>query len=802
MAQHLFEAARNFEIPDSLPLIPVRDLVVFPYMIVPLFVGREISMAAVEEAMSGDRLLFLASQKDMSEENPTEDGVHLIGSVGMVMRQRKLPDGRIKLLVQGLAKGRIVKVSQERPFLRAEVREIVEPAVEVGRPEVEALVRTTRKNLQEVIEQGKILSPDVMTVISGIHHPGRLADLVAAHIALSVQDAQRLLETEDPMERLRSVNEHLVRELAVQKVQNEIQAQAREEMSRSQREYILREHLRQIKSELGEGDGKAEEIDELRLRITRARMPPDVEAEATKQLRRLEGMSSDSAEAAVIRTYVETLTELPWSVRTDDVLDLKRAKTILDEDHHGLEEVKERLLEFLGVRKLRKDIKGPILCLAGPPGVGKTSLGRSIAKAMGRAFVRVSLGGVRDEAEIRGHRRTYVGAMPGRIISAIKQAGSKNPVLVLDEIDKMGQDVRGDPSAALLEVLDPEQNGKFRDHYLHVDFDLSEVLFIATANLLDPIPGPLRDRMEVIPIAGYTEQEKLEIAKRHIIPRQIEENGLTPERIRISDKAIEALIRGYTREAGLRNLDREVASLCRKVARQVAEGREKPVFVTAAQLEKLLGPPRYLDDPTRQEDEVGVVTGLAWTQVGGEILQIEAAAVPGKAALTLTGHLGEVMKESARAALTWVRSRAHAFLLDPEFFAQNEIHIHVPAGAIPKDGPSAGAAMAVALLSLASGIPVRHDVAMTGEISLRGRVMPVGGIKEKILAALRNSASEVIIPDGNQKDLNQLPPGVRRRLQIRTVRNLDEVMEIALRVDQGSRMQVGSSATTARRTAG
>jgi len=792
------EAAHGPDIPDSLPLIPVRDLVVFPYMIVPLFVARNVSVAAVEEAMAADRLLFLASQRDMAEENPGDGGIHAIGTVGMVMRRRKLPDGRLKLLVQGLTKGRILRFVHERPYLRVEIEEIPEPPATAVGPDAEALIRVTRKNLQEVIENGKALSPEVVEVVSGIHHPGRLADLVAAHISLAVDEAQALLEMDDPMERLRRVNDLLLRELAVQKVQNEIQAQAREEMSRSQREYILREHLRQIKAELGEGDGRAEEIDELRLRIARARMPPEVETEANKQLRRLEGMSGDSAEAAVIRTYVETLCELPWSVRTEDNLDLYRAKQILDEDHDGLEEVKERLLEYLGVRKLKAETKGPILCLVGPPGVGKTSLGRSVARALGRAFVRVSLGGVRDEAEIRGHRRTYVGAMPGRIIAGIKQAGSRNPVMVLDEIDKLGQDFRGDPSAALLEVLDPEQNNKFRDHYLHVDFDLSEVLFLATANLLEPIPGPLLDRMEVLRIAGYTEWEKLRIAKRHLIPRQIAENGLTAERIRFTDEAVLALIRGYTREAGVRGLEREIASLCRKVARQVAEGRARPVRITPARLERLLGPPRHVDDPASLEDEVGVVTGLAWTQAGGEVLHVEAVAVPGKAGLILTGHLGEVMKESARAALTWVRARADAFGIDPAFFADNEIHIHVPAGAIPKDGPSAGAAMAVALVSLASGVPVRHDVAMTGEISLRGRVMPVGGIKEKILAAMRHAASEVIIPHENYKDLNQLPPVVRRRLRVHTVRSLDEVMKIALRVDPLGEMKVGSATPAVR----
>ena len=792
-----FEAARTFRIPDALPLVPVRDLVVFPYVIVPLLVGRDLSVAAVEAAMDRDRILFFASQKDMAEERPGPEGIHAVGSVGTVVRLRRLPDGRIKLIVQGFSRARLAEVLQTSPYICVRVEEIPEAPVELSDPRTEALVRAARENLQELVAVGKALSPEVMTVVAGIHHPGRLADLVASHLGLGVPDAQAILETEDPVERLRRVNARLLREIAVQKVQSEIQAQAREEMSRSQREYILREHLRQIKAELGESDGKAEEIDELRLRIARARMPPEVEAEANKQLRRLEGMSSDSAEAAVIRTYLDTLAELPWSIRSEDVLDLERARRILDEDHHGLQEVKERLLEFLGVRKLNPRMRGPILCLVGPPGVGKTSLGRSVARAMGRAFARVSLGGVRDEAEIRGHRRTYVGAMLGRIIAAMRQAGTKNPVLVLDEIDKIGQDFRGDPAAALLEVLDPEQNNKFRDHYLGVDFDLSEVLFLATANLLDPIPPALRDRMEVIPIAGYTEWEKLQICKRHIVPRQIEENGLSPEQIRITDSAILALVRGYTREAGVRNLTREVASLCRKVARRVAEGERRPVRITAARLESFLGPRRYLEDPAGREDLVGVVTGLAWTQAGGETLHVEAAAVPGGPGLTLTGHLGDVMKESARAALTWVRSRGPSWRVDPDFFARHEIHVHVPAGAIPKDGPSAGVAMAISLLSLAIGAAVRHDVAVTGEITLRGRVMPVGGIKEKLLAALRNDVNEVIIPYENKKDLAKLPTIARRRLRIHPVRTLDEAVQIALRVDPRAPVQVESARTTA-----
>ena len=774
-----FEAARTFEIPDSLPLVPVRDLVVFPYMIVPLFVGREISMTAVEDAMAKDRLLFLASQKDMSEERPEADGIHEIGSVGMVMRLRKLPDGRLKLLVQGLAKGRFTEVLQTSPFLRVRVEEIPEPPVELDGPDGEALVRTTRKNLQEIIELGKSLSPDVMTIIAGIHHPGRLADLVAAHLSLGVVEAQALLEIEDPMERLRRVNEHLVRELAVQKVQSEIQAQAREEMSRSQREYILREHLRQIKAELGEGDGKAEEIDELRLRIARARMPAEVEAEANKQLRRLEGMSSDSAEAAVIRTYLDTLTELPWSVRTEDVLDLARAREVLDEDHHGLEEVKERLLEFLGVRKLKAQTKGPILCLVGPPGVGKTSLGKSVARAMGRSFARVSLGGVRDESEIRGHRRTYVGAMPGRIVSAIKQAGTRNPVLVLDEIDKLGQDYRGDPSSALLEVLDPEQNSTFMDHYLEVEYDLSSVMFVTTANTLN-IPPALMDRMEIIRIAGYTEDEKVEIAKRHLLPKAIRDHALQPKEFSISEDAIREIVQTYTREAGVRSLERELMKVARKAVTEIIRTKKPSVDVTKDNLADYLGVPRFRFGQVEGEDQIGVVTGLAWTEVGGELLTIEGVMMPGKGKMTVTGNLKDVMKESISAAASYVRSRALSFGVEPPLFDKRDIHVHVPEGATPKDGPSAGTAMATAIVSVMTGIPVRKDVAMTGEITLRGRVLPIGGLKEKLLAALRGGIKKVLIPEENAKDLADIPENVKSGMEIVPVSHVGEVLKHAL----------------------
>ncbi len=770
----------HFDVPEVLPLLPIRDLVVFPYMIVPLFVSRDLSVAAIDEALAKDRLLFLAAQKDISDESPKPDAIYPTGTVGMIMRMRKLPDGRIKILVQGLVKGRTAEYLREKPSLQVRVERVKEPELSELSLETEALMRSVKENLEKLIQAGKALSPDVMLVIGGIGDPGRLADLVASNLGLKVPEAQAILETADPIARLGAVNDHLGKEVAVQAMQQKIQSQAKEEMNRTQREYYLREQLRQIQAELGESDGKAEEVEELRAKIHRARMPKDASEEAQKQLRRLEQMHQDSAEAAVIRTYLDWVIEVPWSKETDDVLDLKLAKKILDEDHYGLEKVKERLLEFLGVRKLKADMKGPILCLAGPPGVGKTSLGRSIAKAMGRTFVRVSLGGVRDEAEIRGHRRTYVGAMPGRIIQGMKQAGSRNPVFILDEIDKLGADFRGDPSAALLEVLDPEQNGKFRDHYLNLDYDLSKVLFLATANVLDTIPGPLRDRMEVIQLAGYTELDKLHICKRHIVPKQVAENGLTPELCELSDRALKRLIREYTREAGLRNLERTVGSVCRKVARKVAEGRTRKTVVTAGSLPKLLGPPRYVDDTDLSRDEVGQVTGLAWTQAGGEILQIEVSAMKGKGGLLLTGQLGDVMKESARAALTWVRTRAPDLAIDEGWFDAHELHIHVPAGAIPKDGPSAGVSMATSLVSAALGVPVRRDVAMTGEITLRGRVLAIGGLKEKLLAAMRHGVKHVVIPKENEKDLVDIPKLVKKRVTIHPVRTLDDVLEVAL----------------------
>jgi ATP-dependent Lon protease len=774
-----FEEPEDLQIPDELPMLAIRDLVVYPYMIVPLLVSRDISVAAIEEALGRDRLVFLVAQKDLAEENPGPDGIYAVGSVGTIMRMRKLPDGRIKILVQGHLKARIAEYIQERPFFSVRVDKVLEPAEKLSL-EVEALMRSVKEGLERFISLGKILSPDIMMVLSTITDPGRLADLVASNLGLKVREAQEILEMTDPIARLKRVNEHLTKEVEVLTMQAKIQAQAREEMNRTQREYYLRQQLAAIRAELGDVDTKQEEVEELRARIAKAKMPEEARAEADRQLRRLEGMNADAAEASIVRTYLEWLAELPWSISTEDSLDLVAAKQILDEDHYDLESVKERILEYLGVRKLKRDMKGPILCLLGPPGVGKTSLGRSIARALGRKFVRISLGGVRDEAEIRGHRRTYVGAMPGRIVQAIRQAGTNNPVFMLDEIDKLGADFRGDPSSALLEVLDPEQNFSFRDHYLNLPFDLTKVLFIGTANLLDPIPPALRDRMEVISLAGYSEEEKLEIAKRHILPKQRGEHGLDEALIEFTDGALRRIVTEYTREAGLRNLERQVAQVCRKVARRVAEGHQKRVIVSTGSVPRYLGAPKHLREDDLPGEEVGIATGLAWTQFGGEILHVEATAMKGRGSLILTGSLGEVMKESAQAALSYIRSRAKDLGLEDEFFQKHEIHIHVPAGAIPKDGPSAGVTLTVALFSLLSGRPVRSDVAMTGEITLRGRVLPIGGLKEKILAAVRTGVETVILPKRNEKDLEEVPKHIRRRVQIVLAAHIEDALAVAL----------------------
>ena len=770
----------QMKVPEILPMLPVRDTVIFPYMILPLFVGRESSIKAVDEALAKDRMIFLATQKVSTDDNPAPESIYSVGTAAMVMKMLKLPDGRVKILVQGLAKGTIREYIQEKPLFVVRVQRVIEPPVGETSLEMEALIRSVKEQSEKVLSLKGILSPDVLAILDQIEEPGRLADLVASNLKLKIEEAQKILETFHPLQRLKRVNEFLSKEVQVSTMQAKIQSQAREEMSKTQREYFLREQLKAIKAELGEIDEKAQEVSELREKIKKAKMPSEVEKEANKQLNRLEQMHPESAEATIVRTYLDWLVELPWAVSTDDNLDIKKAKQVLDEDHYNLEKVKERILEYLGVRKLKEKMKGPILCFVGPPGVGKTSLGKSIARALGRKFTRISLGGIRDEAEIRGHRRTYIGSLPGRIIQGIKTAGSNNPVFMLDEIDKVGADFRGDPSAALLEALDPEQNFAFSDHYLNVPFDLSKVMFITTANILDPIPPALKDRMEVINLAGYTSEEKLKIARQFLMPRQLEENGITKDSLSMSDEALLRIISQYTKEAGVRNLEREIASVCRKVARKLAEEEKGPFQVSGINLHKYLGPPKHLPEEELEVNEIGVATGLAWTSVGGEILHVEATTMKGKGNLTLTGHLGDVMKESAQAALSYARSKAKELDLDPEFYEKLDLHVHVPAGAIPKDGPSAGVTMATSLISALTRIPVRKDIAMTGEITLRGRVLPIGGVKEKTLAALRAGIKNVILPHQNQKDLDEIPQYIRRRVDYFFVKDMDEILKKAL----------------------
>jgi ATP-dependent Lon protease len=773
------------EIPEVLPLLPIRDIVIYPYMMLPLFVGRDVSIRAVEEALARDRLIFLVSQVNSAEESPVPADIHRVGTIASIMRMLKLADGRVKILVQGLAKGEVDTYLRERPFFEVKIRKVIEPTLAEVPIEVEALMRTAKEKIEQILNL-KNLPPEIVMVTDNISDPGVLADLVASNLRLKIDESQAILEVFDPIERLKKVNELLTRELELSAMQARIQSQAKEEMSKTQRDYYLREQLKQIQQELGEGDERAEEISDLKKQIEKAKMPAEVKPEAEKQLRRLEQMHPESSEASLVRTYLDWLVELPWSRRTKDNLNIKKAKDVLDEDHYNLEKIKERILEYLAVNKLRRKIKGPILCFVGPPGVGKTSLGRSIARSLGRNFVRVSLGGVRDEAEIRGHRRTYVGALPGRIIQGIKQADSNNPVFMLDEIDKVGADFRGDPSAALLEVLDPEQNHAFSDHYLNLPFDLSNVLFICTANLLDPVPPALADRMEVIQLSGYTNEEKLAIARKYLIPRQLSDNGISEKQLDISDDAVLRVVAEYTKEAGLRNLERELASVCRKVARKVAEGRSDLTRVTRANIHSFLGAPKFLPEAEQEENEIGVATGLAWTSTGGEILYVEASLSRGRGNLTLTGQLGEVMKESAQAAVSYARAHAKTLGIEADFYQKLDIHIHVPAGAIPKDGPSAGITMAAALISALTRRAVSRDVAMTGEITLRGRVLPIGGLKEKSLAAFRAGIRTIIIPDRNEKDLDEIPKPLRRKLSWIVAKNMSDVLKVALIDRRGS----------------
>ncbi len=767
------------DIPETLPMLPVRDIVVFPSMILPLYVGRESSIKAVEESLAKSRLIFLASQREITEENPTENSIYTVGTIAMIMRMRKLSDGRVKILIQGVSKGRIKKYTKNDPNFEVEIEKIEDIALTGANIEYEAMIRNAKEQLEKIIALGRMLSPDILLVLDDVTDPGRLADMIAFNLGLKVADAQRVLETPNPKDRLVLVNEILANELEVLQMQAKIRSTAKDEMSKSQREYFLREQMRAIKNELGESDSKSEEMDDLREKVKSCGMPEAVMNEALKQFARLERMHPDASEASMVRTYLDWMVDLPWSKNTVDNLDLERARKILDEDHYDLEKAKDRILEFLAVRKLKeKNMKGPILCFVGPPGVGKTSLGKSIARSMGREYFRISLGGVKDEAEIRGHRRTYVGAMPGKIVQALKQVKTNNPVIVLDEIDKLGSDFRGDPSAAMLEVLDPEQNATFRDNYLNVDFDLSNVLFIATANVYENIPAALRDRMETLQISGYTENDKLLITKKHLIDRQIESNGITPSQIEFTDEGLNYLISHYTREAGLRNLEREVGSVCRKVAKRFVFGNKEKVIVTAEKVVELLGAPRYLRDEKLKENQIGVVTGLAWTQAGGEVLYVESLKMKGKGGLTLTGQLGDVMKESARAAMSYARAHSEELGIDANWFDEYEVHIHLPAGAIPKDGPSAGVTMATALTSVMTSTPVRKDIAMTGEITLSGRVLPVGGIKEKALAALTHGVTTIIMPMANQKDVAEIPKEFKDKMHFIFVENLDEVFAL------------------------
>jgi len=788
------------EIPSVLPLLPVRDIVIYSYMFLPLFVGRESSIRAVETALEKDRLILLATQKDPASDKPDPEGIYTVGTVAMVMKKLKLPDNRIKILVQGLIKARIKRFVQQEPMFLVEIEKIEEPVPQEMTVEIEALIRNVKEQCEKILSLKGLVSPEVMEVLENVNDPGRLADLVASNLRLNIEESQRILEIIDPVERLRKVNEHLSKELELSTMQAKIQSQAKEEMSKTQREYFLREQLRAIKAELGDLDEKAQEINEISEKIKKAKMPEEAEKEARKQLSRLEQMHPDSAEASIVRTYLDWMVELPWSTSTRDNLDIAKAKQVLDEDHYDLEKVKERILEYLSVRKLKKKMKGPILCFVGPPGVGKTSLGKSIARALGRKFVRISLGGIRDEAEIRGHRRTYIGALPGRIIQGLKQAGTNNPVFMMDEIDKVGADFRGDPSAALLEVLDPEQNYAFSDHYLNITFDLSNVMFITTANMVEPIMSALKDRMEIIELSGYTDEEKLKIARQFIIPRQLQENGISEKYLHLTDEAILGIINQYTQEAGLRNLEREIGAICRKVARAVAEGNKKRQTVTRANISKYLGAPKRIPEEEQQQHEVGIATGLAWTQAGGEILYVEATLMKGKGNIVLTGSLGDVMKESAQAALSYIRSRADALGIRHTVFEKNDIHVHVPAGAIPKDGPSAGITMATALVSALTGIPANKDIAMTGEITLRGRVLPVGGLKEKALAALRHNITKVIVPERNRKDLEEIPESIKKKVSFIFVKHIDDVIDVALVRTLKKRQHSPSRAETRRRS--
>jgi len=764
----------------SLPLLPLRDIVVFPQMVVPLFVGRQKSIQALEDAMGGDRELLLCAQREAAQDEPTERDIYEVGTLGTIIQLLRLPDGTVKVLVEGKARARVVRVLAEEPFFSAEYETL--PDDDQRSVEAEALVRTVHSTFESYIKLNKKVPPETLNTVTAVTDPGRLADTIVAHLNLKLEERQDLLETLSPAKRLEDVYARMQAEIEVLEVERKIRGRVKKQMERSQKEYYLNEQMRAIQKELGERDEFKNEIDEIEEQLKAKKMPEEARARADKEIKKLKMMSPMSAEATVVRNYIDWITNLPWEDYKDENHDITEAERILDEDHYGLEKPKERILEYLAVQALVDRMKGPILCLVGPPGVGKTSLGKSIAHATGRDFVRVSLGGVRDEAEIRGHRRTYIGALPGKVLQSLKKAGSGNPVFLLDEVDKMSMDFRGDPSAALLEVLDPEQNHTFNDHYLDLDYDLSRIMFVCTANVLSQIPRPLQDRMEIIQLPGYIESEKLAIANQYLVPKQREANGLTEEHIAFTDAAILELIRHYTRESGVRNLERELASVCRKVARDVVKAGEKAKLtrITPSKVKKLLGVAKFRHGQAEEADRVGVCTGLAYTEVGGELLQTEVSVTPGKGKLQVTGRLGEVMQESANAAMSYVRSRAKQLGLTRDFYSKVDIHIHVPEGATPKDGPSAGITIATAITSALTRVPIRSNIAMTGEITLRGRVLPIGGLKEKMIAALRGGIDTVLIPKENEKDLPDIPSGIKRGLQIISVEHMDQVLVAAL----------------------
>lgn len=766
-----------------MPMLPLRGVLVFPYTVIHLDVGRKKSINAIEEAMLIDKEIFLATQKDAQTDDPGEDDIYHIGTVAEIRQILKMPGGTMRILVEGICRAKIRQFTSMDPYIKVEIEQFNESDIEKDN-RVEALMRTLISQFEQYVRMSKKISPETVISVVAIEEPGRLADVIASHLTLKINEKQRILEALDINERLEYLCEILAKEMEVLELERKINIRVRKQMEKSQKEYYLREQMKAIQKELGERDEKITEIEELKEKIEKANLPKHAEEKAYKELERLEKMPPMVAEAVVVRNYLDWLLSLPWSVETRDRLDIKMAEEILEREHYGLKKPKERIIEYLAIRKLAKKMKGPILCLVGPPGVGKTSLGKSVAHALNRNFVRISLGGIRDEAEIRGHRRTYVGSMPGRILQGMKQAGSKNPVFLLDEIDKMTMDFRGDPASALLEVLDPEQNNTFSDHYLEIPFDLSKVMFITTANSIHNIPRPLLDRMEIIELGGYTEEDKVHIAMDYLIPKQIKEHGLKDINISFTEGAVRKIIREYTREAGVRNLERQIAAVCRKVARQVVEDKNYYANITSNRIIKMLGPEKYRYGTAEKENQIGVATGLAWTEMGGDILAVEVALLKGKGNLTLTGKLGDVMKESAQAALTYVRSRAEQLGISDEVRDTYDVHLHVPEGAIPKDGPSAGITIATALASAMSGKPVRNDVAMTGEITLRGRVLPIGGVKEKVLAAHRAGINTVILPVENKKDLDEVPANVKKRMRFVLVEHMDEVLNETLSQDE------------------